>query len=38
MQQRTDGGPFLRFDLEDAVTLSEEEIAEMESDGDDVGI
>lgn len=38
MQQRTDGGPFLRFDLEDALTLSEEEIAEMESDGDDVGI
>ena len=32
MQQRTDGGPFLRFDLEDTGALSEEELSAIESD------
>lgn len=31
MQQRTDGGPFLRFDLEDARGLTEEELETLES-------
>lgn len=31
MQQRTDGGPFLRIDLSDAVVLTEEELKAVES-------
>jgi hypothetical protein len=34
MQQRTDGGPFLRFDLEDARILTEEELEAIESDSE----
>lgn len=30
MQQRTDGGPFLRIDLSDAVVLTEEELKAVE--------
>jgi hypothetical protein len=31
MQQRTDGGPFLRFDLEDTGVLTEEELEALDS-------
>ncbi|NWA44110.1 DUF4263 domain-containing protein [Pseudomonas reactans] len=34
MQQRTDGGPFLRVDLDDAVVLTEEELKVVESGGE----
>ena len=32
MQQRTDGGPFLRIDLDDVVVLTEDERKIIESD------
>lgn len=32
MQQRTDGGPFLRIDLNDAITVTEEELKAVESE------